>query len=62
MNVALNLLLIRKFGVLGAAWATVISYAVSAFISDAMQYETRQMFKMKLNAFNFIRFFKGSLA
>lgn len=33
-NAALNLLLIPRFGMLGAAWATVITYAFTAVISD----------------------------
>jgi O-antigen/teichoic acid export membrane protein len=51
-NVALNLWLIPVYGEVGAAWATVISYAIAAFISDLMYKKTRQMFFMKLSAFN----------
>lgn len=52
-NIILNLLLITKFGVLGAAWSTVLSYAIAAMFSDLAQIDTRRMFIMKINAFNF---------
>jgi len=55
VNIALNLIMIPKFGVLGAAWATVISYAVAAMFSDALQKATRPMFRMKLRSFNILR-------
>ncbi len=59
LNIALNLILIPKYAVLGAAWATVISYSVSAFFSDVLQAETRDMFCMKANSFNLIRLFRN---
>lgn len=40
INVALNLLLIPRFGVAGAAWATVLSFALIFF---AMQYWSRRL-------------------
>lgn len=55
VNVGLNMLMIPKFGVIGAAYATVISYAVAAMFSDLLQKETRPMFRMKLRAFNILR-------
>lgn len=51
-NVALNLWLIPLYGAIGAALATVISYAIAAFISDVTQKETHNMFFMKLSALN----------
>lgn len=51
-NVALNLWLIPLCGAIGAALATVISYAIAAFISDVTQKETHKMFLMKLSALN----------
>jgi PST family polysaccharide transporter len=55
VNVGLNMLMIPKFGVIGAAYATVISYAVAAMFSDLLQKETIPMFRMKLRAFNILR-------
>jgi PST family polysaccharide transporter len=55
VNVGLNMLMIPKFGVTGAAYATVISYAIAAMFSDLLQKETRPMFRMKLRAFNILR-------
>ena len=53
-NVVLNFFLIPLMGVVGAAWATLISYAVAAMLSDAMQLATRDLFMMKLKSFNLI--------
>ncbi len=55
VNVGLNILMIPKFGATGAAYATVISYAIAAMFSDLLQKETRPMFRMKLRAFNILR-------
>lgn len=52
INVALNFWLIPSFGAVGAAYATVISQAMAAFIFDLIFYETREMFRMKLMALN----------
>lgn len=52
VNVALNLLLIPGYGVIGASVATVVSYSIAGFFADLLQNETRQMFVMKLNSLN----------
>lgn len=52
VNVVLNLCLIPSYGALGAAWATVISYAAAAFFFDLLQRETRRIFVMKVASFN----------
>lgn len=52
VNVALNFILIPDHGGIGAAWATVIAYAVAALGVDAVQAKTRTAFFMKLRAFN----------
>lgn len=57
VNVILNIFLIPIFGVLGAAWATVIAQFSSGLLFDAFQKETHQMFLMKINAFNMHRIF-----
>jgi PST family polysaccharide transporter len=51
-NILLNLLLIPKFGVNGAAVALVISQAIACWIFDGLQKVTRHMFFMKLSAMN----------
>lgn len=43
-NFILNLFLIPSFGVTGAAWATLISYAVSVYFSSLLFNATRQDF------------------
>lgn len=56
VNVILNFILIPNFGPLGAAIATVVAYAISAFLSDAIQTETKAMFTMKLNSMKIFKF------
>lgn len=52
VNIALNLVLIPKFGAIGAAYATVISQAVASLLYDALQKATRDMFWMKMRSIN----------
>jgi PST family polysaccharide transporter len=49
-NVALNMLLLPRLGPMGAAVATVISYAVSAFFLNALHPRTRRIFRLQLRA------------
>lgn len=51
INVVLNYLFIPSFGIVGAAYATLISYAVSAFLYDLIRPRVRENFYMKLKAF-----------
>lgn len=57
LNVALNMLLIPEMGLRGAAFATLISYAISAYFSDVMSSKTRMLFYQKTKAF-FLIFLK----
>ncbi|KQB51555.1 hypothetical protein AQS70_17710 [Pseudomonas endophytica] len=50
LNVALNYILIPKFGLPGAAWATFTSYMVTSLFIDALFKKTRPAFRMKFNA------------
>lgn len=50
VNVAMNLLLIPAYGVEGAAWATLISYATAGYLSFAISSKTRPMFLMMTRA------------
>lgn len=52
INVAFNYILIPKFGVLGAAYATILAQASVCLFYDLLQKETRPMFVMKLKSFN----------
>lgn len=54
INMTLNYILIPKFGVLGAAYATVLAQASVCLFYDLLQKETRPMFVMKLKAFNLL--------
>lgn len=50
-NILMNSILIPLFGVTGAAIATVISYSLAAYLSDAIWENTRFMFAMKSKSF-----------
>lgn len=50
LNVALNLLLIPPYGGLGAAVATLVAYAVSGFLLNAVFSRTRSLFAMQVRA------------
>lgn len=50
VNVLLNWLWIPRFGVLGSAYATLITHAVTSYLADAVNLSTRSMFRMKTRA------------
>lgn len=50
-NLALNYLLIPRYGGIGSAVATLISQALAAYVLDLLDSRTRMMFKMKSRAF-----------
>lgn len=50
-NVAINLVLIPKYGALGAAWATLISQAIASVFFNASNKETRELFKKQMRSF-----------
>lgn len=50
INIILNAVLIPYYGPVGAASATVISYAVAGLFSDMLQRDTRLIFHMKVKA------------
>jgi O-antigen/teichoic acid export membrane protein len=54
-NLALNMALIPRYGIVGAAIATVAGYMLAGFIFDLFHGKTRRMFFMKVDAF----FMKG---
>jgi PST family polysaccharide transporter len=54
-NVLLNLVLIPRYSALGAAVATVLSYALSAVFANVLSARTRPILVMQLKSF----FFKG---
>lgn len=49
-NVVLNYFLIPVYGGAGAAWATLISYAVASFFALSLYPRTRPVFRLMLNA------------
>lgn len=57
-NVALNFLLIPRFGAAGAASASVFSYAVGFYFSNALLAQTRPIFVLQSRAILMLDFFK----
>lgn len=55
VNIGLNLFMIPKYGVNGAAYATVISYAIAGMFFDLLPEKTRSMFIMKVRSFNIFK-------
>jgi len=55
INVILNLLLIDKIGLLGAAYATLVSYSISGYFVNALFKRTRPNFVLQTRSlFNFL--------
>ena len=52
-NIALNLVFIKKYGVIGATWATIISYSIEAYFILPLFPKTRQQAKMITKAIFF---------
>ena len=55
LNVLLNILLIPKYGIIGAAWATLISYLITTNFILIVSKKTRKNFVLLLNSFNIVR-------
>jgi polysaccharide transporter, PST family len=51
INIAINIVLIPRFSAMGAAIATVISYAFAAVFANAFSASTRPIFYMQLKSF-----------
>jgi polysaccharide transporter, PST family len=52
VNIILNLFLIPPYGAMGAAIATVISYAASDLLSNVIHPQTRSIFKLQVKSLN----------
>ena len=61
INIALNLLWIEKYGIIGAAWATVISQFGSNVIFNALTKKTMPFFHLELSSLNMTTLFKKSV-
>ena len=51
-NVVLNIIMIPKYGISGAALSTLISQSIAAYFYDALNHKTRGVFWMKTHSFN----------
>jgi Na+-driven multidrug efflux pump len=50
INVILNMVFIEEYGIVGAAYASLIAYIVAFYLYDILQLETRRIFVMKSKA------------
>ena len=57
MNILLNFFLIKRYGIVGSAYATIISYAIASYFGNLILKKTRENFIMQTKAiisiFNF---------
>jgi PST family polysaccharide transporter len=58
-NIALNLVLIPRYGALGAAIATVVSQALAAVLLNALHPKTRRILVCQLQSLLFWRYLRG---
>lgn len=58
LNIILNIFFINKFGIIGAAYSTVISYASAAFLMNLVWSKSRPNFNMLCKGFVQPRFLK----
>jgi O-antigen/teichoic acid export membrane protein len=56
-NVVFNALLLSRYGIVGAAWATFISYAIATYFILPVSPKSRKTFFRMTNSFNFFRIF-----
>jgi len=56
INIALNILLIREYGIIGATIASLLAYIAAFYVFDLFLQETRKMFILKTRALMFIGF------
>lgn len=56
LNIILNYLLIKTFGVIGASYATILSLACASFLLNALFSPLRRLFWLQVGAFAFWRF------
>ncbi len=61
INIALNLYLIPRFGMIGSAWATLAAQATATYFSDLSNRNTWHMFRMKSYALSGLWLFRGGL-
>ena len=50
VNIFLNLILIPKFGISGAAYSTLLTYLLIIFLFDIINKRTRKLFKIKFKS------------
>lgn len=58
LNIILNLILITRIGIIGAAWATIISYGCAAYLLNFAHTKTRNNFYRLTRTFNIFRIVK----
>ncbi|MDD4251014.1 MAG: flippase [Candidatus ainarchaeum sp.] len=61
INIIANLILIPIFGIVGAAFATLVSYFSVAYFSNLLFKETRKLFIMQIKSFNIVKIIKNNI-
>ena len=61
INIVFNLLLIPKYGINGAAIATIFANLIAAFLFDLFNYKTRKMFYFKIRALLFLNIWRKNV-
>jgi PST family polysaccharide transporter len=58
INVVLNMMLIPRYAAMGAAVATVVSYAFSAYLLNVIHPKTRRIFMLQTRSILFVRYLR----
>ena len=58
INIIANVLFIKEYGIIGAAFATLFSYIVAGFLFDIFNKKTHIAFKMKCKSLLFFNYRK----
>lgn len=61
INIVLNLLLIPKYGINGAAIATLFANFMAAFLFDLFNHKTREMFYVKMKSLFFLNIWRKNV-
>lgn len=59
VNIILNILLIPHYGIVGVAFATLVSYAMASYLFDLFNQKTRDVFYQKTKSLIFYNLYKG---
>lgn len=61
LNIVLNYFFIKHYGIVGAAYATLISFFISGYLFDLILNRTREQFIIKTKAFTFMSLIRKTI-